>query len=382
MLEKLLMKQKTPSINPILTISKNYLMNIGLWDNTVQLSGMRRTKSYVYYEGATIIGKKFKGKDLTKSLDLSTVEQQTVILLGLVKEWTYSQSNVAHCFPISLSGNIDNDEYVVLMISSNKQKHVSQDSLWTNDFVNGVTQMFRDTMLGKTDKHHSSVGTYYGFGMTAKYESNNGFSFGKISTKQNIDISLHKEYCQIIENDINFSATELNNTIPNIVQSGQIVTQCLANLCKTLTNTHTNLPSFAKGMVSAYICHNAQSYDRHIETDCTYTMIISPMCGPGLNDTEIYVFEFEWNGESDMIQLLMNQGTIVYYNGHGIGHRQINKVSGSVGNFWNISSYANQKLFNHIICSMKNVNSIYRLMSMYINYCQLKNRQMINFNTI
>ena len=117
------------------------------------------------------------------------------------------------------------------------------------------------------------------------------------------------------------------------------------------------LPSYAEGMVSAYICINAETYDLHIETDCAYTMIISPLCASGINANGKYVFEFEWKGEDEMIQLILNQRSTVYYNGHGIGHRQKvlrNKVYGSGGDFWNIISYENKKLFNHIICSLKN----------------------------
>lgn len=118
--------------------------------------------------------------------------------------------------PVSLS-NMHNDEYIFLMISSNKEKKVCEESLWTCDFVSGVKYPFRDTMLGKRQKHHRSVGIYYGFGVTAKYGTHDGVSYGIVSPKICRDVSIHEEYCQIIESDITFSGKELNGIIPNIL---------------------------------------------------------------------------------------------------------------------------------------------------------------------
>ena len=85
--EKLKCSESSSSINPVITISKSYLRKLDLWENTVRLSGTRRSKSYVYYEGLTKYGLYLQGSDLPHSFDLTLVKQRTIILLAYFKEW-------------------------------------------------------------------------------------------------------------------------------------------------------------------------------------------------------------------------------------------------------------------------------------------------------
>lgn len=56
--------------------------------------------------------------------------------------------------------------------------------------------------------------------------------------------------------------------------------------------TSDRIQCFNEGMVCAYICNDAQTFDRHIEKDCSYTMIGSPIAKDNINVMGKFVFEF------------------------------------------------------------------------------------------
>ena len=115
------------------------------------------------------------------------------------------------------------------------------------------------------------------------------------------------------------------------------------------------MESFTEGMVSAFICQNAESHQKHTERDCAYTLIVSPMCASGLNHDLEYLFEFHWNGSDGMLQILLNRGTTIYFSAYGITHRQVSLKTDTRcnkgGEFWNICSYANKHLFENVMTS-------------------------------
>ena len=278
-------------------------------------------------------------------------------MLGSLKEWHAIENIPQNVIPISMTGDWQKDEYVILMIASNKRKEVTPDALWTRDFVSGIQNEFRISLVGNGHKHHGSYGNYFGWGITAKYDIDHCISYGKFATKQGFDDKLHKEYCTILQSDITFAAIELNSHLPWIVQCGQQVIQSLVNISNNKCLPSGKMTSFQEGMVSGYICQNACTLQPHTEKDCSYTLIISPLCHSGLNDLVGYVFELQWNGPEEQINILLNQGTYIYFLGYGITHRQVhldNHTGNAVNHdFWNISSYANKHLFDNVMKSLR-----------------------------
>ena len=59
-----------------------------------------------------------------------------------------------------------------------------------------------------------------------------------------------------------------------------------------------------------------------MQKDCSYTLIAIPIGITGINDSGNFVFEFYYNWE-DRVQVKLSPGTIPYYTGYGIMHRQI-----------------------------------------------------------
>ena len=103
-------------------------------------------------------------------------------------------------------------------------------------------------------------------------------------------------------------------------------------------------------------------------------MIVSPLCAEGVNEFISHVFEFTWNGAEGMMQILLSQGTILYYSGYGISHRQVSMnghgnshVCATSSNcifgdnqttFWNLSSYANKRLFDNFMESFRRIREL------------------------
>lgn len=109
-------------------------------------------------------------------------------------------------------------------------------------------------------------------------------------------------------------------------------------------------------MVKGYVFCDAQTQIPHCEYDFSFTMIASPSTSETLNTNGNYVFEFYSNVIS-ILQIALEPGTVLYYTGNGIMHRQISLIDLSEDkehfNFWKLSSYANQQLYSNLLASIK-----------------------------
>ena len=89
----------------------------------------------------------------------------------------------------------------------------------------------------------------------------------------------------------------------------------------------------------------------HIETDCSYTLIVVPLSTNGINGHGDFVFEFLWNRNEGMIQLALEKGTVLYYCGYEILHHQISLIDKVYTlndyNFCNLSSCGNKHLYDN-----------------------------------
>ena len=102
------------------------------------------------------------------------------------------------------------------------------------------------------------------------------------------------------------------------------------------------------------VCKNAQTGTSHTEKDCGFTLIGVPFCAQYINDLGCFVFEFMW-GSGKYIRIKLNPGTVLYYNGFGIMHRQLSLEDGAQThkdfNFWNIACYANSSFYSKVMAS-------------------------------
>ena len=160
--------------------------------------------------------------------------------------------------------------------------------------------------------------------------------------------------------DLQYLSTELNNVIPQIINGGKCITKVLINISKDIYESGHEIKSLNDGMVSAFICENAQTKTINYEKDCSFTIIGIPIGIGRFNCDGKFVFVFWWNcmswgNQKSLIQVKLVQGTVLYYTGYGIMHRQISLLDNGTDathyNFWNVSSYANKRLYDNVIRS-------------------------------
>lgn len=355
------------SLTPILTINEDCLRRYHLWENTIRLSHMVRDKNSVMYDAKADLGDNLKGNISSNFLEISKISNQFLLLLGNLDDWKTEGKLPEFIVPYSLSKNVGIDEYVVIMLASNQPKEHKTSSYWSEDFVNCVESNFNKTVKGDGKKHHGSVGTYFGLGTTARYTLNGDTSYGQVAHKSGVDPEVSQHLEEMIMQDIDFMIKELNWIIESIVQGGQCVTQALVDHSLEIGLSSERIPCFNSGMVCAYVCKNAQTNDFHIEKDCSYTMIGVPISAQEINCAGKFQFQFQWNKNGGNINVKLQQGTVLYYSGFAIMHRQfssLDKCNDSCDyKFWNLSTYGNKRLyenvmksFNRILC--KNHNSI------------------------
>ena len=71
----------------------------------------------------------------------------------------------------------------------------------------------------------------------------------------------------------------------------------------------------------------------------------------------MFVFEFYW-GEGKFIRVKLNPGTVLYYTGFGIMHRQLSLVDGAESlqdQFWNLAVYANKSFYEKSMSSFERI---------------------------
>ena len=141
--------------------------------------------------------------------------------------------------------------------------------------------------------------------------------------------------------------------IPNIVSKGQTITQVLCDLSDE-SKQENHISTFYDGMILGFLCHNAITKVRHVERDCSYTLVSVPFHEDSSHIcNEDYVFEF-WFNKKRKIQIQLKPGVVLYYNGYGIMHRQVSLMPEEfTSNFWNISTYANKGLHDNVLESFR-----------------------------
>ena len=132
----------------------------------------------------------------------------------------------------------------------------------------------------------------------------------------------------------------------------QIMPTILSELSIDVPDENRITP-FYNGMITCFACKNARTGEIHIERDCSYTLIAVPFHDHTIPQAIDYCFEFVFN-EISKLQVRLESGVILYYNGFGILHRQM-KCGPTLQNnvFWNLSTYSNKALYECILKSFR-----------------------------
>ena len=80
---------------------------------------------------------------MSKKIKLRNVKLEIVILLSKFHEWKVNGVIPNYIIPLSLSGDVSNDEHFILMIASNRPKKFDDESQWSDLFVNNIQKLFK-----------------------------------------------------------------------------------------------------------------------------------------------------------------------------------------------------------------------------------------------
>lgn len=157
-----------------------------------------------------------------------------------------------------------------------------------------------------------------------------------------------------------FCLGRLHTLLPKLDEYGNIILNVLEERCCELEKNKIN-----ESVYSGWICKNAQTRDFHQENDSSYTIVSIPFFDKNMQQKiGRYHFQFRWNrrestttSTADGFDIMLNFGTLLYYHGKFLFHRQQEKVKPREEKyvdrqFWNINIYHNRKLLNHIVSSI------------------------------
>ena len=287
----------------------------------------------------------------------------TILYIGVPEYETHHMS--------SCDGRDDqfDNEYILIMLSSNRQNNcIPSDCLWNHIYGKELLDGMNANMKGSetNEKHHGCDGTYFGFGLVAKYAiqedlSINSFAGNNQRTRPMID-SLMRKLKHLMNNQ--------QSVVPLSLYCGFLLTNTMIELSRKYPEDFPQLRrilqenNISRNAISCsnWICHNAQTRNFHQETDSSYTFITVPYWHPDYYKPEMkwynkgsVNFMFKWTSkaldeaESRFFPLEMSDGISIMFTGFGCYHRQCRTNNGT---FWNFASYQNKRFYDNLRLSI------------------------------
>ena len=175
-----------------------------------------------------------------------------------------------------------------------------------------------------------------------------------------------------ITNEQNTRLVELENGIRSFMEESiNGINRQFGPLRKTISpfvdKLHVHLDVFPElesknrrianlGFINYNLCFNAQTAEKHTETDASYTIISVPtQLEKKINSRRKNSGRFELNiNDEDTFVIPMETGTTFAYSGFLLTHRQqIHKFSEDAAPFINVVSYNSKRLFENMLQSFR-----------------------------
>ena len=258
---------------------------------------------------------------------------------------------------------------VILMVAAipSSNSNAIDHLLWGDDVHCNVSTCKHNAL--KSYSHHDSKGYVYSFGNKALYGRNNNSLLGtysnrksKNSYKQVIIDKGATDVEELCSYSIHHGINVLSNIVPElkhllspIIRSADII---------TAGNTGDDI-LLKKGNTSSDGCWNAilnvdgRTENLHTEKYCMYTFTTVPKqvvnTSIPLMHKPFFIFKIN---ERTQIMLPLTEFTSFVYSAKLLTHRQAYTPYQNKGTpkFYNISSYGNEKLFNHLRKSIERIH--------------------------
>ena len=331
--------------------------------NMIHLSGLyssKETKNLLYSE--VVYGDNIRAKENTSILSsreicLARCKRRFVMVTASKLECE------KHCNELMTSsscGNNDRSGIVVLMTVIYDPIPLGNRKWSDDDFIK--LKKCKPNIL-QSSNHHKSSGYYSSFGNKGSFDKVVTSSVGQYSTKKNrnvikqdqIEKNAH-DFERYTANEIERVIKDLTRVLPFIKKVISPVLESANHLQSTIGNVNLKqVPSSKYGCWQTSICVNAQTQEYHNESDCTYTIITIPK--QRKNQSVSFDFLFMLS-DKQYINIPLTEGVSFIFSGMFLTHRQ-NKytIDDSIrGDFFNIASYGNKRLFSHLRKSFKKLN--------------------------
>jgi hypothetical protein len=338
-------------------------------DNTIHLIGLNvdnKTKTIIWSK--VEFGSNIKFKKTSECSQKSRIYNEMYLSKMKYRHMfiTASKSECMKYFPSLITSsstpNTEQSGVVVLMASLLKQVSTSNKCWNIQDFSR--IKKCKPNII-KTSNHHNSSGYYASFGNKGSFDKATSSSVGQYVTKKSASIKSQciiiqeaATYEQYVANEISRAINDLNSFIPKI----KSIISPVIDTCFELQSSIKDI-NIKKGYASndgcwqSSLCVDAVTGQFHNEQDCTYTLISVPRQDTieSNKNSNKYHFLFELT-KKKRLNIPLFPGVSFIFSGLFLTHRQ-HIVQGTIGNqdkFFNVASYGNKRLFNHIKKSFNN----------------------------
>ena len=348
---------------------KNHFQN-----NIIHLWNLRccPNNNHIYYDGIRFGKSVFTIKNRKNhTFNLGKTKRNFIMFTANKSECLQLAPNT-HCYGTVMTYKPKSDYelsppmsgVVILMIAvlNDYEKKKGFKSVWDNN-IHKLAKECKQNSLNNYD-HHGTKGFTYSFGNKPMYGMNDGSSVGlyankrsKIDRRQNII----NEKASMLES---MCATALNEGIACV---SKYIPEIKHLLCPIINAAYqkqsdANMQLLDKGNTyddgfwNCFMFVDGKIEDFHTEKDCSYTFITVPqqILHSNLTENEKPKFVFKIDEERELFLPLVN-GVSFLYNATFLTHRQTYNavLKKDEPRFYNISSYSNEKLFNHLRLSFK-----------------------------
>lgn len=226
------------------------------------------------------------------------------------------------------------------------------------DFMENLTKVKKDIMGGDGEKHHGSVGKYYGFGVHASYAALEHEASSSVAGYATSDPEEDSKLKELVNNAILEGEEVINGMLHSVkgvsvIRTGTIVSRCLVLEAKKHANAELKESiKLLNGIrfMSAFVDWNAATIHPHTESDHGMTLVYVPLqdyLKPSEKSPAYFEFvlsEAKRGKPAVVVNIPLNTGTAVYFNGFLVVHHQVRKEERDL---LNVSAYGNKMLFDN-----------------------------------
>ena len=317
------------------------------------------------------LDRKTKGQKKNRYINLLKSKGGYMFITGNKAECLSIAPNT-HCFTPTPTENLTSSlsGIVILQMAVVDQNNTyrSNFSYWDNNVYKVAKKSKPNTL--KSFDHHGSRGFNFSFGNKPLYGMCDGSSVGvyqnKKSTskvpKRQCDIDMNANWIQMLcSSTIKRGIFLLSNIIPEINKLlCPIVNAAYRMQSECGNDMLTPIDNEDDGFWNAFLFVDGRTENFHTEHDCAYTLITVPKqymkTDLNLSDRPHFIFKID---EDRDLYLPLTPHLSFIYNATFLTHRQSYTplLDDDQPRFYNISSYSNEKLFNHLRVSFNRLNS-------------------------